>query len=476
METNKKKNLLAAVGMTLFACGFCFGRLKFFGLVMSLLGGYNTVAACALYALMDVGMLVCFMLCYQPFRHPKMLLVLLAVNLVYVMPVVIQGDLEELAQYILFTAPYSVCAAIVVYSEDGIGSLLGGFARLSNVFFAFALLYIGMLWMPLPVSGWLINSEYMSYGDIAYFFLPVFMTESERFLSAPGRKSLFSGVKALVFITAIVDSGTRSAMLCMGFVLLLLLLKNGKRLFACGRIQQAAGAVIAVAWIVCSICILPPNSRLSQISGFIYDFSETGSEYGDLPVYDVARDRTDTLDRVFENYIVQFDSSRLETEEILREDIRSGAGQYIQVSPEMTAEVKNFHRTTQRDMLWRTAIMEFMKSPLLGNGPMFYVTKYDGMFPHCILLEILADFGLAGFGCVLALAVCFLVLAAKRGWFKNERFLLLLIFILMYVPMLLLYTTVYSNGTLLFDFTVMLLLCFLKPAAADYDGFLRKQD
>lgn len=107
----------------------------------------------------------------------------------------------------------------------------------------------------------------------------------------------------------------------------------------------------------------------------------------------------------------------------------------------------NFNRTN----LWTNAWREFLKNPIFGNGPLSYANKYNGYFPHNILLEVLCDFGIAGFlilfGSISVFLFLYLRLLRKSRSTNRAYFLL---FSLLSIPCYLLYTTWYANAKILF--------------------------
>jgi hypothetical protein len=128
----------------------------------------------------------------------------------------------------------------------------------------------------------------------------------------------------------------------------------------------------------------------------------------------------------------------------------SSPNEYITLIDEKDREAAekysiHFYRT----FLWRTAIKEFKKHPLLGNGPYYYKNKYNGYFPHNIFLEAMADCGLAGLLTVVVLGG-YCVINGIRYYVKyrevNVYYILVLLF--SHFPRYVLYTTLYSNATL----------------------------
>ena len=102
-----------------------------------------------------------------------------------------------------------------------------------------------------------------------------------------------------------------------------------------------------------------------------------------------------------------------------------------------------------RDYLWGTAIAEFKKHPITGNGIRYFKNKYTGYFPHNIFLEAMADFGIIGLIVITALgAFCFFKGMVYYFKEKNTNVMNMLLLLFSQFPGYVLYTTMYSNASL----------------------------
>lgn len=68
-----------------------------------------------------------------------------------------------------------------------------------------------------------------------------------------------------------------------------------------------------------------------------------------------------------------------------------------------------------RGTLFKLALGEFKKSPLIGMGPMGYTVKY-GMYPHNLPLELLCEMGLVGFVSLMLLIFWAVIKLLRVGW------------------------------------------------------------
>ena len=170
-----------------------------------------------------------------------------------------------------------------------------------------------------------------------------------------------------------------------------------------------------------------------------------------LYVYDVINKQTKDINSVFEYNIVNNSYTKDETEKILHDDIKNKTGKYIIVEDNKNNEAEQFTYKYNRPNLWNTAFKEFLKHPVFGNGIFHYQSKYVGTFPHNLVLEIMADFGLIGLFVIIWFIygiIQNLFKSIKRG---NNSDWKLYVFILSYFPQYILYTTLYNNGIFIFS-------------------------
>ncbi len=101
-----------------------------------------------------------------------------------------------------------------------------------------------------------------------------------------------------------------------------------------------------------------------------------------------------------------------------------------------------------RMFLYKLAITEGNKAPLTGLGPMGYTLKYT-MYPHNLILELLADFGYVGMSLFVIIILFLFVLGCKKV--KANIFIAyIFIYIISSMVGTMLSGTVYSSVALLF--------------------------
>ena len=112
-----------------------------------------------------------------------------------------------------------------------------------------------------------------------------------------------------------------------------------------------------------------------------------------------------------------------------------------------------------RKILWRSALQEIRTAPVWGQGPFSFWHEY-GTYPHNLLIEIATDFGLIVTVAVLAFAVYMLIRFLKYVWRRSTVHALFLIYILSFMPQLMVSGSVYdAMSFFFFGFAAVLLFC-----------------
>lgn len=172
-----------------------------------------------------------------------------------------------------------------------------------------------------------------------------------------------------------------------------------------------------------------------------------------------AEDNTEkTVEQAFMKYFVKWNKSQEEIEKILSEDILHNNQKYLIVKEPYRFSVANFSLPKNRANLWTLALSEIKKTPIFGQGPLFYQSKYQGFFPHNMIFEILTDFGIVGL-IIISTFIIFLFIQMLKTLKKqrDNEILLLMLFCISYLPSYLLYETLYNNNSLIFAITLFLI-------------------
>lgn len=437
---------------------FLIGNIKFIKMVLTYAGVTGVVTELSVLIYLS---LFCILLAYffkAGNRIDRRGLVVFAFAAVlFALPYLINGMWYDLVQYAVFMVPFALSGSLIALDNNGIEKFFSALMKLSKVTAPLFIAYVLALFFCEPSSSGIFELEEMSYGDIAYAALPLLFVEAEYCLKNSQSRILFSGVRFLLYLVVLLYSGTRSAILCMVFALLALVILYRSNLKSLVVDRHGAPLLAMLACVLLCLSVVPAGARLDVIKDdLVREVGENGKV--EALAYCVETGEYSQIDEVFEYYIITHDAPMSETEAMLRDDIRSGEGSYIVVPPEKYEAARNYHLPiNNRLYLWSTSFGEFLESPVVGAGPLHYQLKYGGTFPHNILLETLSDFGLLGtvaflFMVAAPLSYCS-VMSVRHGFAQVKR---LLCFIVTYIPAYLLYTSFYFNGILIFSVIALL--------------------
>lgn len=453
-EIANYKKIIAAVGAFLFISP----NLNIPESILTYCGisSHDTVRLLAviIFAVIDVILVLAF---FKAKPSPKMYLILVVFNAIYILPQVINKDLTAMMQYCLFVVPTTVFA-IMLSADDEIKEKFFVYLRaVTKILMVIALVYIILQYVGTNRDKYgMIIIENMTYGDMAYLFLPGFVV---CLIDIVESKSIFSYLGIVIFSLAILFAGARSTVLCIAcaiviYWIILIVSKAEKKRF----IRVLIVTVLTVATLFTGMLILPTGSRLDVLNinikseqfseNIIFETKATSSRT--LTVIYVPTGEEKKLYDLYRDEIINNDRSKKETERILREDVKNNTEEYIKlINEDDRAKAESYFLTMNRDFLWKAAIAEFKKHPLTGNGFRYYKNKYDGYFPHNIFLEAMADFGAIGLIIITALgAFCFI--KGMLYYFKNKNVNILRMLLLLFsqFPGYVLYTTMYNNASL----------------------------
>lgn len=387
----------------------------------------------------------------------KMYLILIIFNAIYILPQVINHDGTAMMQYCLFIAPITLFAIMLSKDYDIKNLFMRYMGFAAKLIILVAIIYILLLYFGTnrDEKGMLII-ENMTYGDMAYLFVPGFiitiieMVEKNKIIN-------FAGI--VILSVALVFAGARSAILCAvcGIILYWGLLLLGKAPNE-KHIRMLIVTLLTLASMFGGMFILPDGSRFEVLDievdatdlseNIIFERKEYNSKAVNVIYAPTGEERK--LRDIYIDEILNNDRPKAETEYYLRKDVADNNQEYIILIDEADREAAEvYHIRMNRDYLWAAAIAEFKKSPLIGNGALYYKNKYDKFFPHNIFLEAMVDFGVVGLIILTALGIyCFV--RGLKYYFKEKDTMLLQLIVLLYslLPSYVLYTTMYSNAYL----------------------------
>ena len=187
-------------------------------------------------------------------------------------------------------------------------------------------------------------------------------------------------------------------------------------------------------------------------------------------VIDVKDNQVKSAYSVFINHITQNNIKKSQTEKMLNRDIRDDSRKYLVVRDKDRKRLSKFSIKRDRYNLWNMAFYEVKKSPVFGQGTLFYFEKYDNFFPHNIYIEILTDYGLVGLVIFLFLSISILlkiINLLKKN--KDKLMTVLFGFGISYFPTYLLFDSLYNNNSLIF-FSTLFIVYIIKDKTSNKDS------
>ena len=262
----------------------------------------------------------------------------------------------------------------------------------------------------------------IGYLPVAYTLMPFLLVHIVQFsakeaLEFPITQKSVSHPQLLraIFVTtywvSIIGSGTRGTYACVaGFCMLFVL----SRLIHREPVGRAfiLSSVLAAVLLFNIFVYVPPAMRAVHRMNMIFE----GLKQGQLVT---ARGETegiqDKLDELVDAGIDQQVASQHPAQQppVSQDDPEPGKPETPPEEPPV-----EMLKIGNRGTLFKLAEKEFFNSPLIGMGPGRFKFKY-GIYPHNLLLELIAETGLTGTVPMLLLVIFSFSKLIKAGW-KNQ--------------------------------------------------------
>lgn len=414
------------------------------------------IIALIIYAVIDVSLVALF-LKKKPTKIAFFILIIF--NLIYILPLMVHPEKITILQYLMFIVPITLFS-LMLSEDDTIKELFFRYFKYAAiVLFFIAIVYIALQTVSTERERNGVDLIHnMSYGDMGYLFLNGFLASV---IYCKEKKYFIGLLGMIVFSLGVFFSGTRSAVICILFVIVLwiaLALLNKKTSKSEKRLLLVGISVIILTLVV-GVVTIPSGSRLNffkidftdpnfSLKSIIFETEQ--DNINDIMVIYTPTNEERPISEIYEEEIIKSDRTKSETQNLLREDVSENRNEYIKLINEEDREfAENYKIINHRTFLWHVAIEEYKKHPVIGNGARYYMLKYNGFFPHNIILEALVDFGVIGALLVIMIGLyCFI--RAVRYYLKtnDDNCFLLIILLFSHVPRYLLYTSLYSNYTI----------------------------
>lgn len=456
----------------IIALMFVLQRLNIFKFVFSLIGldSISTEISLVIFCTMDL--IIAFFWIGSVIRTREYLDILFVAIFfaVSVIPFIYRRNIFQIEICIVFILSSIIGYMLLLRDEEGRKIFLSFFRSARIPVFICAVIYLAFTIVTGVISKDDMVIPVLSYGNIAQFFIPFYVIAMEDcFYNYKDNKEFIKLILfASVVVIAVMCSGLRTAIITLIFTVAILSLSIPFRPNKSLPKKKTIIPVVVIATIIVVFTYFPlPNSRLSLIShsgdmlyedNYHHENAVNPNSTKNLTVFDVQKEEERLIDDVYFDYIVNSNDTKIATEEKLHEDAKSGEYKYIRpIDDEDIPVMMNYSLRLDRINLWKSTYLEFLKSPLFGNGMYYYETKYYKTMPHNIALEILCDYGIVGLAAVLIVFFYFAIKSTRNALKKGDSsFLSMMLLGIIYIPFFLLYTSLYNNEKWVYLFMIII--------------------
>lgn len=325
--------------------------------------------------------------------------------------------IHSAGQFACFSFP-AFCAGIYAAVKQQEETLFASLERLGFCVAPAALIYLnGALFGCNPFhDGWYLGI--INYMDLAYTIMPFLLAlvvqfSEKRPLTILGRTLAYPqwvrGVLIALFWVVICATGTRGTYFCvLGFCVCLVglsLLHRSNR-----RRTMVVSAAMALLLFFNIFVYSPKGFNTWRMKSFV-----DGLTNGEI----VTGTDVENVDDYLKD-LVKADGDRQIAN---RPEDDPAAGDFAE--DDVGSKNLTFRN---RGTLFKLAIMEFQKSPIVGMGPMGYSIKY-GMYPHNAILQILCETGIIGFLFFMTFIIWAIIRMLRIGRRRKEIRYLILLFV-----------------------------------------------
>lgn len=325
--------------------------------------------------------------------------------------------IHSAGQFACFSFP-AFCAGIYAAVKQQEETLFASLERLGFCVAPAALIYLnGALFGCNPFhDGWYLGI--INYMDLAYTIMPFLLAlvvqfSKKRPMTILGRTlahpQWVRGVLIALFWVVICATGTRGTYFCvLGFCVCLVglsLLHRSNR-----RRTMVVSAAMALLLFFNIFVYSPKGFNTWRMKSFV-----DGLTNGEIV--------TGTDDENVDDYLKDLVKADGDRQIANRPEDDPAAGDFAE--DDVGSKNLTFRN---RGTLFKLAIMELQKSPIVGMGPMGYSIKY-GMYPHNAILQILCETGIVGFLFFMTFIIWTIIRMLRIGRRRKEIRYLMLLFV-----------------------------------------------
>lgn len=321
--------------------------------------------------------------------------------------------------------------AVYVLEKKKVKALINNFDIYNICICMFSLLYIGrFLWGKSDDFSEFFGMSYMSIAYTCLISIIPFLFRIVLFKEYGKYK--WRIIVVIILWVTIVYSGTRGPIICAFFFLLVFMLYS---LYAKKKkefLNVFLMSIMFIGILLFSVYIWSPaeSGAAGRLQNFDYDreiyeqANHDNLQSNTTKSYILNADGTYSevenivFQEIYRNYILENNQKMVESvEELHNNSTHKGDKIFISTS-ENEEKFKMYNLYMGRDLLREFALKEYSKAKIFGNGPMYYLNKYD-RYSHNLFTDILCDFGIIGIILFFVLVMGLFIINLKS--IRNDR-------------------------------------------------------
>lgn len=361
----------------------------------------------------------------------------------------------QLMQLLLFGMQMYLVACIVVLRGE-ISDFIKNIDIYGIILIPFCVFYIIRYLVYSNASGGGLNSfAGMSYMSISFIFLPIvcFMICQHLFYDITMKKKIFHIGCSTLYWVVIVVSGTRSAILCVAFffVCMVMLLVGVKKYNKIKSVLMYC--IIYIALFFSLIYFVLPSITSYDVRSKNFNYDSEIYQAAEQEKIEVKSSTGEIVNLNIQEYYVDYIVSSPQNIKFSLNELHKNLSNEKRIlnfnSVEDETKFKNFELYFGRNLLFDLSIREAENSLVLGHGSNYYQQKYNN-YPHNSFLEVLCDFGIIGLTFMIFVIV-YIIIKLIPISFKNRGIASIFMLCMMWAPISCLSGTIYLNYNLIFS-------------------------
>ncbi|MBR6224441.1 MAG: hypothetical protein IKR02_01805, partial [Firmicutes bacterium] len=288
-----------------------------------------------LFVMLDVAIGLAF-LKNRPSK--KMIGILVVFNALYILPLLLSWDKIVVLQYIMFVLPVTILSVAFCADDEVKESFFMYLRYICRALLVIAVVYIVLQYVSSDRNfRGIVQIHNMTYGDMGYLFLTGFVMS---LIDIAEKRRVIGFLGLVIFALAVFFSGTRSAILCAAFAVLLLIVLAFMKSTREEKRAMVIGIGILIVTMIVGLLIVPSGSRLNFLHVDLTDpdfsiksilFETTERNKRDRLVIYVPTNEEMYLSDIYTEEIINNDKPKAETQKILRNDVKSNKNKYIKL-------------------------------------------------------------------------------------------------------------------------------------------------